>query len=303
MNLRQLRLAVALAETRSFSQLAEKLNISQPALSKQIQALENGIGMKLFDRNTLPLSLTPAGAYFVEEAREILYRQDQLLRTIERFKTGEAGRLVIGVSPFRNLYLMPRIVKAVKDRYPGVQVVLHESNSTQLRKDAAEGKYDFVILNLPVDDSILDYIPMEPEQLILAVPRQLLSRLPDIAGNPGATLDFSDCANLPFVVLGRGQEMRQAFDRLCAMTDMHPHIAAEIAGGVTAAWAMAGAGVGATLLPRQFVRSENFDDNLVLFTLKNKEIFRQPAVVIRRGQYVSEYAQYAVSLLTQTGEP
>ena len=85
MNSRQLQYAVILAETRNFSTAAEKLNISQPAFSKQIIALENELGIKLFDRGTSPLSITPAGEFFIEKSRKLLFEEDVLLKTLEKF--------------------------------------------------------------------------------------------------------------------------------------------------------------------------------------------------------------------------
>ena len=182
MNRRQLEYAVRLAEVRSFSQLSEELGISQPALSKQIAALEQELGVKLFDRGTTPLTLTPAGAHFVEEAKALLYKEDQLTRTMDKFRSGEAGRLVIGVSPFRCTYRMPRIVKAIKEQFPAVQVVLHEDDSTELRRDMADGRFDLAILNLPIDESVLDAFPIETETLMLVVPDALASTLPSVDG-------------------------------------------------------------------------------------------------------------------------
>ena len=100
------------ADTAKFSTSAvsNELGISQPALSKQIGALEQDLGVKLFDRGTNPVSLTPAGAYFIDEAKRMVFAEDQLLRTMEQFKDGKAGRLTIGVSPFRCVSLMPRVV-------------------------------------------------------------------------------------------------------------------------------------------------------------------------------------------------
>ena len=296
MNSRQLQYAVLLSQTRNFSQVADQLGISQPSLSKQILSLEAELGIKLFDRNHSPMTVTPAGEYFIQEARELLYKEDQLYKGLDRFKSGENGRLVIGVTPFRSLYLMPGIVRSVKARYPGVQVVLHEANSTQLRKEAAEGKYDFAVVNLPVDESVLDAIPIEPDTLVLAMPASMQARLPE---NTGTAIDFASVRDLPFVVLGQSQELRQLFDKLCAAAEFHPNIAAEVV-GVTTAWAMAHAGVGAALLPLQFVSSQHFDENLILLTIQNNTYIRQPALVTRRGQYLSDYARYAMELLQES---
>lgn len=300
MNRRQLEYAVRLAEVRGFSQLSNELGISQPALSKQIGALEQELGVKLFDRSTMPLTLTPAGAYFVEEAKRMVYREDQLMRTMAQFQSGEIGRLTIGVSPFRCMYLMPKIVRAIREKFPGVQVTLHEDNSTGLRKDAAEGKFDLAILNLPVDESLLDAVPMEAETPVLAVPNALASSLPSSQNGALREVDLADCKELPFVVVTKGQEMRELFDKICATANVQPQIAAEVAGGIASAWALAYGGIGATLLPLSFVRDEYLLHNVSLFTIKDSTYLRRPAVVTRRGQYLSEYAAYAIQLLTTT---
>ena len=298
MNANQLEYAVRLAQVRNFSQLAEELHISQPALSRHIQNLEQELGVKLFDRSTSPLTLTPAGAYFIESAKDLLYKEDQLLKTMGRFKSGEAGRLTIGVSPFRCMYLMPDVVKAVRDKFPGVQVVLHEAASAQLRKETMDGKYDFSILNLPVDESVLDVIPLEPETLVLAVPNEWAATLPSTQNGQYREVDFADCKELPFITVGETQEMRNWFDKICAEANVRPSVVTE-AVSLTSAWALAFAGVGATLLPLPFIKRENFEGRLSLFTIKDKSYMRQPAVVMRRGQFHSEYARYAIEHLKQ----
>lgn len=295
MNTKQMQYAIELAKTRNFSQVSEKLNISQPTLSKQIISLENALGLKLFERSTASVTLTPAGEYFVQEAQKLLFREDQLLRALEQFKSGERGRLVIGISPFRNLSLIPKLLKRFKEKYPGIQVVLHEAPSDQIRREAAEGDYDFAVVNLPVDDAVLDVTYLEEEKLVLAVPNSMVNLLP--ATDIGQGIDFADCADLPFVVLAQGQEMRRYFDSLCASCNVTPEISIEVSGGITATWSMARAGLGATLLPMQLVGDTAVEDNLTVFKLKNMQFTRQTAIVSRRGQYLSEYASYAMQLL------
>lgn len=298
MNAKQLQYIIKLSQTLNFSQVAEELNISQPALSKQVLSVEKELGVKLFDRNTVPMTITPAGEFFVQEAQELLYKQDQLKRSIQRFQSGEMGRLVIGISPFRSLYLVPHMVQKVRERFPGIQICLHETNSDQLRKECAEGKYDFAVINLPVDTSVLDVIPLEPDTLVLAVPNAMLDNLPCSKAGSVTQIDFADCKDLPFITVGQSQEMRRLFDRLCAQAGFHPTVSMEVV-GVTTAWAMCHAGVGATLLPLQFISDEAFDKDISLFTLKSFTSTREPAIVLRRGQYLSECAKYAIDLLVK----
>ena len=296
MNSRQLQYAILLSQIRNFSQVAEKLNISQPALSKQILSLESELDLKLFDRTTTPLTVTPAGQYFLQEAQELLYKEDQLLRSMAQFKSGEAGQLVIGVTPFRSSYLIPDIVKACRTAFPNIQVKLQEAGTDILRKEAAEGKYDFAVVNLPVDESVLDIIPLEADRLVLVVPPQwkALLDLPEGCQE----VDFSQCRNLPFVVVQKNQEMRTLFEKLCATHNFHPNIAAEVV-SLTTAWSMACAGVAATILPAQFVNCRKGEAELTVLDMQNAQYTRQPAIITRKGQFISAPARYAINALIE----
>ncbi len=299
MNQKQLQYAIKLSKTLNISHVAEELNISQPALSKQILSLENELGFRLFDRSCIPMKLTPAGEYFLKESQKILYEQEQLIRSMEKYKTGEIGRLVIGISPFRSLYLMPHLVNKVKEKFPGIQIFLNEIGSDQLRKGVADGKFDFAIINLPVNESVLDTIPIEKDALVLAVPNQMIDRIHTKECAPLTEINFEDCRGLPFIVVGQAQEMRQLFENLCAESNTSPQIFMEVV-GVTTAWAMANSGLGATILPLQFVKGAELNSNVTLFKLKNNNFSRQPAIVTRKGQYLSEYAKYAIKILTES---
>ena len=210
---------------------------------------------------------------------------------MEDYRSGQAGRLTIGISPFRSLYLIPNIVKQIHNQFPKVQVCLHEVSSDRLRQDASEGKFDFAIVNLPVDVELMEVIPLETDMLVLAVPEAMAAALPD-----RDSLTLNECGDLPFIVVGQQQEMRQLFEKLCTAADYHPNIAAETV-GLASAWALVSAGVGISLLPKQFVTSNSFCAGLRLYGLQNVSSIRQPAIAYRKGQYLSEYAQYAISLL------
>jgi DNA-binding transcriptional LysR family regulator len=275
--------------------VAEQLHISQPALSKHIRNLEETLGVRLFDREVTPLGLTAAGEQFVRQAEELLYQQDRLKKTMEQFRSGEAGCLDIGVSPFRTQLLMPQMLKKLRLRYPGIRVCLHEPPSDQLRKEAAEGKFDFAIVNLPVDESVLDVTPMAKEKMVLAIPMAMLDKLPAVPEGDLPEIDLKDCGELPFVAAKQGQEMRRYFDKLFTRAGIHPNIAVEVT-GLTSAWALANAGLGAALVPMSFIADETAE-TVKLFSVGDSVSFRQPVIVKRRGYPVSEAAQYAIDLL------
>ena len=301
MNHKQLKYAIALSKSLNFSQVAEQLGISQPALSKQILNLEKELGVELFDRTQTPVILTAAGEYFLTEAQNLLYYEEQLCHSMEDFKTGTKGKLTIGVSPFRALYLLPDICKRIREEFPGVNIVLLEDSSDHLRKKTADGKYDFAIVNLPVDESLLDVLPIEQDKLVLAVPKALASTIKNLPEGRLDEIDFKNCEDLPFITVGKTQEMHRLFKKICAGAGLRPHIAMEVI-GLTTAWAMAKRGVGATILPLQFVKNMGAGDELLLYVPKYEANIRQPAIITRRGQYLSKYAKFAIKLLTEKNE-
>lgn len=298
MNNRQLKYAIELSKSLNFSQVAKKLNISQPALSKQILGLENELNVKLFDRNTNPLKLTAAGEYFLSEAQKLLFQEDMLVRSMDDFKSGKRGQLVIGTTPFRSQYLIPKIAKRFKEKYPEVKIILKESGSEILRKETAEGNFDLSIVNLPVDESILDVTPIESDILVLAVPKDMAENLPFSYDDTLPQISLDSCKDIPFVTVSKNQEMRQLLDKCCALSNFKPNIAMEVI-GISTAFSMCLEGVGATLIPLQYINHLNEPESVRLFSLKHNVYSRQPAIIWRHGQYISEYAKYFISLLTE----
>lgn len=294
MNFRQLEYTVILSQVLNISQAAEHLGITQPALSKQILSLEKELGISLFNRNTVPLTLTEAGENFIREAKDILAKSDELKRSMEQFKTGEKGRLTIGISPFRATYFLSEIIKELNEEFPLLQVVLSEKNSAQLQKDTIDGLVDFSILNLPVDENLLDVIELESESVVLAVPEKYAKELnfTKRKNDKLPMISLSDCNKVPFIVLGNGQELRTLFDKMCETSKFAPNITTQVI-GVNTAFSLVKSGIGAAILPSKFVLS-NITDGVSVFKIKNTPVIRQPAIVMKRGRYLSSYAKSAI---------
>lgn len=295
MNYRQLRYAIELSRVGSFSVVAESLKISQPALSKQILSLEEELGVKLFDRSTSPLLLTPAGEDFIRQAKEIVYREDSLKRSMETFRSGSAGQLYIGITPFRSSYLILDMIKKVRAKFPNIRIKLNEIKNDLLRQETAEGKYDFSIVNLPVDDALLDVIPLEADKLVLVLPNGISHLVRGRWDN--GEIDFIQCRDLPFVAVSPAQEMRQLFEKLCITAGFLPNVAVEVV-GLNTAWSMARSGIAATILPEQFVKHESTDGVEVL-NIRNAKYTRQPVIAVKRDRPLSPAASYAISVLTK----
>lgn len=294
MNTRQLQYVIALSRTLNISQTAESLKITQPALSKQILAIEKEIGVSLFDRSGSPLKLTQAGESFVKQAEEILLKKDGLLRSMEEFKSGDRGRLIIGISPFRASYFLSGTIKKLQEKYPGLQIVLKEEGSAELRNAASEGRVDFAVINLPAEDIMLDVVPLKEEPLALIIPKNVGGHI----SNKEKQISLLECKDLPFIALGKNQELRRLFDKLCLSYGFTPKIAVE-AVGITTAWCLAQAGIGATVLPLRFIEENKTDSRVDICQLKDSACIRKPAIVMRKGHYLSKYAKEAIELLRE----
>ena len=211
-----------------------------------------------------------------------------------KYKTGERGKLVIGAVPFRSSYMMPSLIKKVKNRFPYLQVELQEYGLPILKEGLKNGEYDFAIMNLPVNEPEFETISLEKDILVLAVPEKLKGLLE--SADAKVIDDFATVKKLPFVTVGKGQEMRKLFDALCFESGIEPDIYATVT-GVATAWEVVKSEEAATIIPKQFVKAKGDDKGVLLLEIKNAPYIRQPAIVTRKGQFISEYTKFAIEQL------
>ena len=169
MELRHLRYFLAVAETLNFSRAATRLNMAQPPLSQQIQALEKELGVKLFDRQQRPLQLTPAGHAFLPEAHAVLTQVERASRIAQQASRGEVGQLVIGFNSAAMQTVLPAILKAFSGRFPMVQLKLRELDSQLQLEQLANGQIDCGFLHSQQRE-MLNYHVLWKEPLVVALP-------------------------------------------------------------------------------------------------------------------------------------
>lgn len=144
MNLNQLRYFVSVAENASFTKAAVSHYISQTAITQQIQVLEDNIGTKLFDRNTRPVSLTPAGKVFLKEAREILGRMEAAMLRTREASTGLEGELRLGYTKGYEHSDLPKYLCSFHNEYPNVLISCYRCDTDMLASGLINGEYDII---------------------------------------------------------------------------------------------------------------------------------------------------------------
>lgn len=173
MELRHLRYFVAVAEHRHFGRAAERLHMAQPPLSQQIRQLEAELGVTLLNRTTRRVDLTPAGAAYLEHARDILAAVDAAGEEASRIAAGRAGRLMVGCVGSATYSLLPALAKALRSELPEVEFgfrgeMLSPGQIAALR----DGSLDLALLRRLPDTSGLTLRDVRHERLLVALSQE-----------------------------------------------------------------------------------------------------------------------------------
>jgi DNA-binding transcriptional LysR family regulator len=189
MELRQIRSFLSIAETLHFGRTAELIHLSQPALSLQIRALEEEVGVRLFDRNRRKTTLTAAGVAFRDDAVAALSQLDQAIRRARMAANGKLGLLRIGFISTAGSEIVPNIVGQFRELNPEVEFSLRAIPTADQVQMLEAGSLDIGFLRLPIGGhSGLDVVTVHREPFVLVVPashklsRRKRVRLSEVSG-------------------------------------------------------------------------------------------------------------------------
>lgn len=279
MELRHLRYFIAVAEELHFGRAAERLGISQPPLSQQIQALEEEIGARLFERTNRRVELTDAGRLFLDESRQVLAQVDKAVLLARRAHLGELGELKIGFTssaPFTST--IPSSIHAFRKAYPDVHLDLQEMSSRQVLKALLEESLQVgVIRPLALPDAV-HWVELFREPLVAV----LRADHPLAAGSEDG-LAIAALAEEPFVFFPRSYGTG-LYDQVIALTrqaGFSPRIAQEASEAMTII-GLVSAGLGVSILPASFRRTRV--DGVVYRTLSDPEATTAVWLVRRQNE-------------------
>lgn len=166
MTIQQLKYIVALDEERHFARAAEVCMVTQPGLTIQLKNLEEEIGIKIFDRNKVPLTPTILGMEIINKAKKILRQADEIRDFVVNEKNLLEGELKLGIISTLSPYLIPLFIKAMKEATPNVRFIIRESNTGQLMKDLETGTIDVAIMATPTGNTNLIEHPVFKEPFV-----------------------------------------------------------------------------------------------------------------------------------------
>ncbi|MDV7210793.1 LysR family transcriptional regulator [Azotobacter beijerinckii] len=252
MELRHLRYFIAVAEELHFGRAAEQLGISQPPLSQQIQALEEELGARLFERTNRRVALSAVGRLFLPEARQVLVQLEQAVDVARRAQRGELGELKVGFTasaPFTST--IPRAIRAFRQACPDVHLDLRELSSRGVAEAVHEGRLQVGMLRplapLPEELVALELFA-EPLVAVLPVDHPL-------AGGREVGVRLAALGEEPFVFFPRtfGTGLYDQLLGLARAAGFSPRIVQEASEAMTLIGLVA-TGLGVTVLPASFSR-------------------------------------------------
>ena len=243
MELRHLRYFVAVAETRHFGRAAARLHLAQPALSQSVRQLEAELGAPLLLRTTRQVSLTPAGEFFLEQARGVLTAVEDGARGVGRIAEGRLGLVRIAFTGTAAFSQLPRIARLVKQELPGVALEIHADLLTPAQTEGLlAGRLDLGVLRLPVGTDRLAVRTLAVEHLVLALPAD--HRL---VTEPAVALP--DLRREDFITYAEDHSaVNQALHRTCREAGFAPRVEHR-APGTAVLLALVAAGLGVSLVP------------------------------------------------------
>ena len=281
-SLRQLEYFIALTEAGSFRAAADRCGISQPLLSVQLANLERLLELKLVERGRSGTVPTPAGRAVLERARQIRAGMQEIKDLSAVMRSGLGGTIRFGASATLGPYLLPHVVARLHQLYPDLKLNIRGGPPRTLVEGLAHGEHDMVLVHLPAPpgDFAVTRLFREPLELVAARDHPLADRDP---------VERADLAVQTMLTLGPGYALHQQVADLCDLFGATLHRDYE-GTSLDALRLMAGMGMGVTLLPALYVRTEIVpsDEDVRVLRLAGPRIVRSIGPVSRKTSVMGE---------------
>lgn len=287
--LRQLQVLLAIAEEGGFARAGDAIGLSQPAVSQSMRALEGELGLKLLDRTTREVVLTPAGQSLVGPLRRVLDELQELLARTQALGAQARGVVRVASAPTLSAGLMPRSLSAAQQRHPDIQVLLTDQAQRLALESVRGGAVDFAVVvgGERMDD--LEQQPVFEEVFVLVCPAgHALARR--------AAVPLSALADQPLVLLDHTSGSRPLIDAALRRHGPHARVVQDV-GNATTAFRMVAEGLGLSILP---ALSLPLPDGQALRAVALTPALRRRIVLVRRrNRSLSPVAQHIWALVAE----
>jgi DNA-binding transcriptional LysR family regulator len=293
MEIRQLRAFLAIAEAKTFTAGARRVNVTQAAISMQIRQLEEEVGLPLFTRTPRRVIMTEAGEYLLERARRIMREHDSALAEIAEVAGAEHGRLRIGsASAMFATRQLPMILQKLKAKFQSAEISVTSGTSQTLVEKIMHGEVDIAFVSLPVESTNVTIDPLFSDEIVaIAHPR-----------HPLAKDKFISAATLAgeHLILGeKGGNTRRMIDEFFDAANVRPNIMMELS-RQEAVNQMVENNMGVGIAGAKTVADEIREGRLISWLIEGAEIKWDLGLARLRGGYYSPISKEFVELCRES---
>ena len=287
MELRQLEYFLAVNATGSFTRAAERLYVSQPAVTNAIRALEDELGILLFDRKQKLASLTAEGKIFAAHVEQVMQGISQTLEEIDAMKNLASGVLNIGLNPFYAPNNFCHVIKGFNKSYPAIKLKLSEADDEDLIKLLVDDKLDFAILCAPNAGSVLRTCKLPAQEIVVCCSHRHRFY-------QKTSISLTDFLVEPLLLPETSNSYTKELTRKLNLSgqDLQPIISAA---QVQTLKTLVAADLGITLLPKAVCDSDN---NITTVAL-NPPIYLEPVLTWKANRHVSHAAEAFLRCTTE----
>ncbi len=288
----QLRAFATVAERGSFSLAADRLNLSQPAVSLQVRALERQLGVRLLDRLGRGVKPTEAGQELLAHVPRIAAAFDDALAAVNRHASGILGRVRIGTGETACIHLLPPALGALRRAFPGLEITVTTGNTVDVLKAVDEDRLDMGLVTMPVAGRVFDVTPLLRDEVVAIAPadRALPGRV---------TADV--LAALPVILYEPGAHFARLTDDWFARAGVELKPAMAL-GSVEAIKGLVTAGLGCAVVPRMSLGPGDANRTLQVRSLTPRT-HRTLALVMRRDKRLHKGLREAVNAVKRLARP
>ncbi|SED28745.1 DNA-binding transcriptional regulator, LysR family [Rhizobiales bacterium GAS188] len=293
LNLDQLRAFADVVELGSFSAAAERLNLTQPAVSQQIRQLELRLRLKLIERVGRRARPTAAGAELLAHVQRIDSSVASALDAMACHATGALGRVRIGTGATACIHLLPPMLRELRRRLPSLDIAVSTGNTAHILKLIEDNALDIGLVTMPARGRNLSVTPVLDDEFV-AIASLEAAQLP-------ARVTPTCLAERPIVLYKPGAHTRRIVDQWCARSGVSLKPVMEL-GSVEAIKELVGAGLGYGVLPLMAVADARMRGELLVRQLTPR-LYRQLALVLRRDKHLDRGLREVVAAIMALGTP
>lgn len=264
MNLKRLQTFVHAAKHKSFSEVADIMNMTQSGVSRQIKTLEDELDIQLFERSTTYVELTSAGRMVYKKTERLLQEWELLVEECKQLKHELSGSIRIGASTIPAVSLLPRIIKSMQAKYPRIEFVVDTGDSSNILNKLQNQQIDAAVVGRKPEHAQLAAECIAEDRLVLIG-----------AGNFPRLTSLEDMKKYPFIIREQGSGTREAVEhslRSCGMGLDDLHLAAVVS-STEASLAMAAAGIGVSFVSYWALQQNRPTDLKILHELPTNRCF------------------------------